>query len=211
MKKRIVFLCLLCISIIPQRTIGQMDCGDFSLTTLYPDSLNQGNYWIGIYFSGSANQLVSYPHVSSILNCQGDTLATGNLFYFAQLGQTSQDYPVNLTNALWCEPLTIQFIYGDSLLVNDTCYFTYNSASAFENTIAEVPTLYPNPTEGTLALKIPMSYLGGTYVLMDALGKTVNQGQLTVLDLTLQLSGQSKGLYRLYFPEKEIQLGIVLR
>jgi len=193
MKKRIVFLCLLCISIIPQRTFGQMDCGDFSLTTLYPDSLNQGKYWIGIYFSGSAN------------------LATGNLFYFAQLGQTSQDYPVNLTNALWCEPLTIQFIYGDSLLVNDTCYFTYNSASAFENTINEVPTLYPNPTEGTLALKIPMSYLGGTYVLIDALGKTVKQGQLTVLDLTLQLSGQSKGLYRLYFPEKEIQLGIVLR
>jgi hypothetical protein len=46
---------------------------------------------------------------------------------------------------------------------------------------------------------------------MDALGKTINQGQITVLDLTLQLSGHSKGLYRLYFPEKEIQLGIVLR
>jgi hypothetical protein len=191
--------------------VGQTNCGNLSLTTIYPDSLTQGNYWIGIAFSGSANQFISYPHVSSVLNCQGDTLATGNLFYFAQMGQTSQDYPVGTGNAVWCEPLTIQFIYGDSLLVNDTCYFTYNSASALENTIAEVPSLYPNPTDGTLALKIPISYLGGSYVLLDALGKTVKQGQCTVLDLTLQLSGQSKGLYRLYFPEKAIQLGIVFR
>lgn len=211
MKHHILFLSFLLISVLPHRMLGQTNCGNFSLTTIYPDSLTLGNYWIGIAFTGSANQFISYPYVSSVLNCQGDTLATGDLFYFAQMGQTSQDYPVGATNAVWCEPLTIQFIYGDSLLVNDTCYFTSNSASALENTIAEVPSLYPNPTDGTLALKIPMSYLGGSYVLLDALGKTVKQGQCTVLDLTLQLSGQSKGLYRLYFPEKAIQLGIVFR
>ncbi|MFM7566242.1 MAG: hypothetical protein ACKO4K_05810 [Flavobacteriales bacterium] len=209
MKNLILFLSLLLISVIPHRMVGQTNCGNLSITTIYPDSLTQGNYWIGIAFSGSANQFISYPHVSSVLNCQGDTLATGNLFYFAQMGQTSQDYPVGTTNAVWCEPLTIQFIYGDSLLVNDTCYFTYGLAKTFTTHDDHLPLLFPNPIEEAFQVIVPSDYIGESYILVDAFGTILEHQVVIEKAFTMERMKHPGGVYYLCFPEKAKRLRVV--
>jgi hypothetical protein len=81
-----------------------ISCSNFSITGIYPDTINPNDYQISLNFNANQSEFVAYPHFSAVLNCNGYTLATGDLFYFGQLGQTVQDYPVTITSNSWCEP-----------------------------------------------------------------------------------------------------------
>lgn len=194
---KFLFSCLLFFNICCQAQVG---CANLSLTGVYPDSLQPNTYWASIQFNGSQNILINYPYVSTVFNCQGDTLATGNMFYFGQLGQTSQDYPMELTGALWCEPLTFEFIYGNELLVNDTCYFSYGTAEINRLSAQASFSIAPNPVHDFLSIEFQQTYFHLPYEIRSLEGKTVGHGTVNGKQLSLPLNFLPAGTYFFYVP-----------
>ena len=119
-----VLIILLSMSMTNAQTIN---CSDFSILGFGPDQFNSGNSVVHIHFGGDTIDFIDYPFISVVTDCNGDTIATGNMNFFGQTGQTVQSYPVtgNITNA--CLPITVEFIYGNINLQIDTCTFSLSS------------------------------------------------------------------------------------
>jgi hypothetical protein len=103
-------------------------CDWFTITGIEPDTLNLDNTLITIQMLGGFSDFITYPQIASVTDCTGDTVASGELWFFGQLGGTSQGYPVSLLEDDVCLPLTIEFVYGNDLFENDTCLLTFDGS-----------------------------------------------------------------------------------
>ncbi len=164
-------------------------CSNFTITGSYPDSINSNDYQFSINFNGDSNEIVGYPHISAMLDCNGDTVATGGLFYFGQLGQTTLDYPVTLVDTTsWCEPLTAIFIYGIGPLNEaDTCSLVFQSATISDDFEMNNICIYPNPTAQQLSIKGLSPNFNGKIIVSNLIGQVVlekeNQSTINVESL----------------------------
>ncbi|MFM7684024.1 MAG: hypothetical protein ACKO7P_14975, partial [Bacteroidota bacterium] len=73
MKKPVTLISFIFILVI---TFSQtIPCSNFTITGSYPDTINSNDYQISINFNAGPNDIVNYPHVSAVLDCNGDTVA----------------------------------------------------------------------------------------------------------------------------------------
>lgn len=201
MSKNLIFLVILGIMILPIKMRAQNSCFNLSLVGGYQDSIQQNSYWFSIQYQANTNNLINYPYISTVLNCEGDTLATGSMFYFGQLGQTTQDYPVSTNNALWCEPLSIEFIYGNELMVNDTCYFTFETANLNSFPSLKTPfVIFPNPLDNYLQILTNETYLNQPFEVLGFDGTLATRGTVESTVMNLSLASFKAGMYFFYFP-----------
>jgi hypothetical protein len=171
-------------------------CDTFTITSIEPDTFDVGNTLVNIQMEGSDMNFINYPYIPLVLDCTGDSVATGSLSFFGQIGQTTQGYPVSLLDADVCFPITIQFVYGNEQLLNDTCLLTYGTSglSIAQERDHEM-NVYPNPTAGHVQLGTTSSLVGEPYVVLNQLGSTVLQGVLLSMNTRLELSEMSAGIY----------------
>ncbi len=173
-------------------------CSDFSITNVYPDSINPGDYQLSIQCTAGSNDFVNYPFVSTVLDCNGDTVATGGLFYFGQFGQTTQDYPVTLTGNgdINCYPLTASFAINYDLGFTDTCQLTYG-ASGLDQQLNGHQSIRvsPNPASNLITLNASPNFIGKAYALCDALGKPVLTGIFSSESIPVDISHLARGMY----------------
>lgn len=173
-------------------------CSSFTITSVYADSIHAGQYQISIDFQDTASTFVNYPYVSAVLDCGGDTVATGNMFYFGHPGGASQDYPVNAIGSMSCLPLTAVFIYGDSFGNTDTCMLTFGTTGLFKPETNETALMiYPNPTQNLVSFNTTTEDIGTAFKVVDQMGKVVLSGTIVANKTTIDLSGLSSGLYLL--------------
>jgi hypothetical protein len=177
-------------------------CSNFTITGSYPDTLNPNDYQISINFNAGSNEIVNYPYISAILDCNGDTVAIGGLFYFAQLGQTTQDYPVTLVDtSSWCDPLTAVFIYGSGPLnEEDTCLFNFQAASIIGITEVEKITVYPNPAMDLLHFSTSNEFHGKYYEIVNQMGGVIKKGVVNSKDNGIEIQTLSPGFYYFRIP-----------
>ena len=119
----VILLQLLSITIYSQNS----NCSDFSILGYGTDTLNPGNSVLYLRMQGQPTDFINYPYISVVLDCNGDTVGTGTINFFGQLGQSVQSYPVAGNLSASCLPLSVEFIYGNSSLENDTCILSFNS------------------------------------------------------------------------------------
>lgn len=173
-------------------------CSSFSITSVLSDSLNPGQYQISIDFQDTASIFVNYPYVSAVLDCSGDTVATGSIFYFGHPSGTSQDYPVNAIGSMSCLPLTAVFIYGDSFGNTDTCLLTFGTTGLFKPETNETALLlFPNPTQNLVSFITTTEDIGIPYNVVDYMGKVVLSGTIVANKTTIDMSELSSGIYLL--------------
>ena len=171
-------------------------CDSFTITSIEPDTFDAGNTLIHIQMEGSDMNFINYPYIPLVLDCTGDSVAAGTLFFFGQIGQTTEGYPVSLLDADVCFPITIQFVYGNEQFHNDTCLLTYGTSGlSIAQDRGNEMTVYPNPTVGHVQLCTTSSLLGEPYVVLNQLGSTVLQGVLLSMNTRLELSELSTGIY----------------
>jgi hypothetical protein len=60
-------------------------------------------------------------------------------------------------------------------------------------------TVYPNPTDGALNVKVSTSMLGQTWKLYDIRGRLVVDGNIETESTTLSMEQLSRGTYWLHF------------
>lgn len=195
MKHRIFIIAFLLISIASLKA-QTVTCSDFSITDVNPDTLDPNTYQIGISFNAASNEFVNYPHVNTLLNCNGDTLATGSIFWFGQFGQSTQDYPVTTTGASFCLPLSAVFIYGNSSGVNDTCLLTFNTTEMSEPIgHQEEFFIYPNPALEFINVKAYNNRIGSSYRLYDHTGRIARAGSIDSGLTKIELNDLPAGVY----------------
>ena len=205
MMNKLVFL--LPLLILNCRTVAQtFSCNDFSIISFQPDSLNPNDYQLAIHFNATINDFVGYPYISSILDCNGDTVATGNMFYFGQLGETTQAYPVTINNpSPWCEPLTAMFIFGNGPLNEaDTCYFSFETAGLNSQTEKLQFSVFPNPCADDLLVSCPLGAIGKPFQLVDPQGIVVLKGEIVQNQFQLDVRMLNPGLYYFYIETEHV-------
>ncbi|MFM7467372.1 MAG: T9SS type A sorting domain-containing protein, partial [Crocinitomicaceae bacterium] len=165
-------------------------CSNFTITWSYPDTINSNDYQISINFNAGPDEFVNYPYVSAVLDCNGDTVATGGLFYFGQLGQTTQDYPVTILDTTsWCEPLNAIFIYGSGTLNEaDTCILAFQSAAFGDVSEEQYVSIYPNPVSEFLHVSVSNDLIGKSYQIVNQLGQVVLTGKIDNKNLIFDLA-----------------------
>jgi len=182
--------------IINAQSVAQsITCDQLSITSIEPDTFNVNNTLINIQFTGEAMDFINYPFIPAVWDCNGDTVATGEIFFFGQLGQTTQGYPVSFMSADVCLPITLQFVYGDAQLVNDTCLLTYGSGLYLETIEEDNITVFPNPTASNLQLNITERFIGQPYTLCDATGHVLQTGRFQCMTTPLSLESLPAGAY----------------
>jgi hypothetical protein len=195
---RVIGSVLFVISLAPTCFSQTFFCSAFSVTNVYPDTINPGDYQLSIQCIAGPNEFVSYPFVPIVLDCNGDTVATGGMFYFGQLGQTTQDYPVTLTGNgdITCYPLTASFIINYEPGFTDTCQLTYNSTGlATETYDIHTFSISPNPAYNQITLTSSPDFIGAPYAILDLTGKMVASGVIDAEHISIDTWGLSDGIY----------------
>lgn len=172
-------------------------CPYFSISSVFQDSINPSTYQISIEYTAADSNFASYTFVSSILDCNNDTVATGQSFWFGQLGQTTLDYPVTLTGNgdISCFPLSVSFVYMNEIGEFDTCLYSYSFGGIDQFNDSREVNIFPNPTNDILTITVPFNQGLKDYVLVDQNGTIILHGTFQPNETQIDLGNFSKSIY----------------
>lgn len=174
-----------------------ISCSDFSILGISPNPFDSTIHNVSIQFSAPSTSFINYPHVSAVLDCNGDTVATGGMSFFGQMGQTTNDYPVIVSGSLACEPLTVVFVYGANSFGSDTCSVNVGATAGLSKTAesADAFSLFPNPIKSHVTIQSDQSQLGANYWVYDQTGKLVLTGKIESENTHVDMRKVSRGIY----------------
>lgn len=203
MKKIFLFLTSFSFGVI---TIAQnITCDNFNITGIGENPSNTNELLISIQFNGNPSDYIGYPFVSVLTGANGDTIGTGNMFYFGQLGGTAQDYPVVLNASADTSQFTAMFVFLNGNIA-DTCYFSYPAVANIKQIShnSEGLKIWPNPAENKLEIEW-LNHPGSTeYQLIDLSGRVVSKGVVQNGLTNIDLSQIESGHYRIVLNTKPI-------
>lgn len=174
-----------------------ISCSNFSVLGIGPNPFDSTVHNVSIQFSAPSTMHVNYPYVSAVLDCNGDTVATGGMSFFAQIGQTTNDYMVTLSGSLACEPLTIVFVYSTDSFDVDTCLLSFGTTAGLFNAseTTDAFSLFPNPIKSQVTIQTGISNLGANYFVYDHTGKLMLTGRIDSENTPVDMSNLSRGIY----------------
>jgi hypothetical protein len=187
---------LFIISFYTSAIAQNFSCADFTIQSIAPDTTNPGILQIGISFNASSGTFANYPHVATLLDCNGDTAGTGSLFVFGQFGQTVVDYPVNLSGTFLCQPLTAVLVFTDNAGISDTCLLSFTSTSVINSEKGQTKlTVYPNPAHHEVVVEVEPALIGTDYYLCDYQGRNIAVGMISQTNMRIDIRSLSSGVY----------------
>jgi hypothetical protein len=170
-------------------------CSSFCVTGMYLDSVTPGQLWVSIAFNADSNVFINYPHIPSIIDGQGDTLATGDLWFFGQFGGTTYDYPVatDLTQLPGNLEATVNFSY-DTV----TCPLAYPCVTALTDDRNHRPAygVAPNPFRYSTSLIAPDPLNDAEIIVYNSAGHGVHRIEHVYgTNIAISVSGLPPGMY----------------
>jgi hypothetical protein len=185
----------------------EITCNLFTVTGLTPDEFDVNSTLINIQMGGGVSDFANYPFIASVTDCNGDTAATGGMFFFGQIGGTEQGYPVSLIADDVCLPLSIEFIYGNDLFENDTCLFSFGEEELGLHASPRLElSVFPNPFTDIIQITSGALIAAESYTLLDAVGLTIQSGIIHSNSDRMDLSHLADGLYFLGVKGKTIRI-----
>jgi hypothetical protein len=197
MKTKSFFLAVISMLGFSFATMAQsVSCSDFTVTGFSMDSLDSTKYNFSIEFSAPDTTFVNYPYISAVLDCNGDTVATGSFNFFGQVGQSTFEYPVTVSGSLACQPLSIVFIYANDFLENDTCSLALNSVGLINSLEKEeVLSIFPNPVINNLTIQNNQNQFVTNYIILEHSGRKILEGTIDAETSTIDLHNLPAGVY----------------
>jgi hypothetical protein len=185
---------------------SQSVCEKLIVVNVSPDTSQSGGYVVSIAYKAGSNELLGYPRVINVIDCQGDTIATGEMFYFGQLGATTQAYPIKLTtkDSMGCYPLTATFVANNTSGGSDTCKLVFGTTGVEDdsNDKTKPPhtlsiALYPNPATDELVIVSSDYRTAQQFRIVDARGRTHYDGTITSAHTRIDTRFLAPGVYGL--------------
>jgi hypothetical protein len=173
-----------------------VSCSDLTITAITQSTTDSSTYLITVAFSGPPMEFINYPYIPAVLDSIGDTLATGTMFYFAQLGNSSQDYPVTPVGGFNGAAFTAVFIYG-TLTGSDTCVLSFSSTTQSVDPVwtTQRIVLGPNPANESLHIHAESPGIHASFTIYDDKGIEVYTGRLNDSTTRVNLSDYANGVY----------------
>lgn len=197
-KHKILSLIVVAFLLVQIEVKGQTaTCADFTLVGISENPLDSSESLVSVQFSQPSSVYINYPHVSAILDCNGDTISIGTIFFPAQTGGTTNNHPVTAVDSSTCLPLTIIFVYADEFFQFDTCLMTYGTTSSLIDSF-DAPTnfsIYPNPTINEVVIQSSIKQKVIPYFVYDQAGKLVLKGELYSEKTIVDISILPRGIY----------------
>lgn len=210
MKSGFTFLFLLFLSVTvsaQQVTCDQFCVIDIRYNLAFPEGLV-----VQIQFNSDTQQFINYPFVSAILNEAGDTVATGDIFYFGQFSNTTTDYPVMSVDSFpenFVGTVVFRFDFDTTV-----CYLPVpckTSAVNYHSSLSSASVVInPNPVSDEAILKSSYDLTGANIEIISMTGQLVQH--ITGMpgnQMPLNFQRFSPGVYFLKVVFKENVMGIV--
>jgi hypothetical protein len=179
---------------------GNNLCELFTVTGMESDTLNPANTLINIEMAGDPFDQINYPLVTAVTDCNGDTIATGELVFFGQLGQTTLGYPVSIIGSDVCYPLSVHFFYGtdDVFPQGETCILNLDDSNlSLEEKSRSQLSAYPNPTSSEIRISATSEIKNEMYFMYNSVGHLLSKGYLASNDWIINMVDFPKGMYML--------------
>jgi len=192
MKKLLIILSIFATCFPKDSWAQNISCADFSIVAINPSPVVVGEYMISIQFAASPNTFVNYPYISVLLDNNGDTLAKGQMYYFGQIGGTTQDYPVSPIANINGSTFTAIFIQN-----NDTCLLSFPSTSGQTNfnPAKEKISIGPNPISNHINIDVDDDFMGKGYQVTNSLGQVVMNGKIYSKSTKIEMGQVARGMY----------------
>lgn len=165
------FIILLLFSWFSSASFAQdsIPCDSLRIDSVWLVQAGINRLMVKLHFSGNQNDIINMPYFPLVFNQFGDTIANGELFYFGQLGNSSQIYStITMLNEL-PPVMYLRFRFN-----NDSCNFVFVTAGLTESQKAKVPGFYPNPVKERIFLHNPAESVA--YEILDKLGRRLTSG-----------------------------------
>lgn len=169
-------------------------CSDFTPIGIETD---QGNTLINISMQGTETTYIVNPRIRSVIDCTGDTIATGFINSSGQIGQTTQGYPITPFENTVCYPITIELVYGNTNLEIDTCLLTLDGTTGITDLsmVENQYSIFPNPATNQTSIHTDFKQIGSQFCLYDLTGKILLTGKIVSEITTLEMQNFSEGIY----------------
>ena len=151
---------------------GQFLCSQLGVSDIVINSANM-TIDITIYDGNIGGQ--SYPYIAYTIDNLGDTIQTGSLNSFGNLGLDTSLYSYSL-NSLPNYPLIVYYVYG---MNSDTCILTYNSIpSLCDSVVISYNYMDTTTTPDLIYFDVQVFGSGPSvgnpgFVLLNSLGDTI--------------------------------------
>lgn len=170
----------------------QVDCNDFAITAINNDAQNTEVLQVSIVYNGTENSFINYPYIAALLDCNQDTIGSGDLYWFGQFGQSVQDYPVTVTDASDCGPFTAFFVYSNDNGELDTCALSFSFSRINDSELSSI-AVYPNPFSDELIIRNEDN--ANNYQIFDGYGRVVRSERLTGILHKVDTESLPNGIY----------------
>lgn len=205
MKKLILILFII---IFGHNSYSQVTCNSFCVTNIEMDTSQSGMLYLTIFMAGSNTDFANYPYPSLVTTVTGDTLATGGMSLFGQIGNTSQFYYMSTT--LDSIPDNLQAIIHFNF---DTvqCILSYPcSLTGVDENEEEGLNIFPNPSDGIFNIEGSTENSLKELTIYDSNGRLVLIRNHNIKNNSIDLSAFPKGMYYLRSNSKQKDFNIKL-
>lgn len=178
------------------RTEAQINCNSFCVTNIQMDTAAHFMD-ITIFMSGTSSDFINYPYVAMVTDTLGDTLATANMNFFGQFGNSSQVYTDStILDSIPTNFHCIVYLHYDTI----TCALPYpcipNGIAKYDN--YNPISIYPNPTSGRFTLNNSiLSNDKSKLIIYNIYGENVYSKNIStqITEREIDLSSFAKGIY----------------
>lgn len=201
MKPKLFLIILLINACAVIKAQDLLPCESFCVTNVIMDT--DTSLKVTVFMKG-AGLFIDYPCVHTITDTNGDTIATGVVDYYGQLGETFQGYTLKtkLTSLPANFKGTMHFSYyympDDNSLLKKRCPLPYPCLSTkVENTIfSNEIKIYPVPLNAASSLHIDGNIPTNAYFrVFDLTGREVEQKPIANSTLQLDKNNLPEGMY----------------
>ncbi len=187
---------LLLLTGVQTTTLAQsIVCSDFTIDSLFRDPQDTQILQVRLRFQNTPQTFINYPHITALMDCNGDTFAKGTMNFFGQFGGTQQNYPLNLIKETFCEPFTAVFVYSTNI-EPDTCLLGISAPLWTSPKTKVCFRLYPNPSTGQIYIDGIQTADNLSFIkLYDARGRLLRNVLLGERLHEFDISELHKGFY----------------
>jgi len=190
---------------VPLRS--QITCNSFCITDIQMDTLLPNVMNITIFFEGDENDFINYPYVSAFVDPMWDTIGTGTVNFFGQIGNTNQTYSINTT--LDELPLNFKgYAYFDFDTTQCVLYYSEGVPCTILSVVDYQPKaefkVYPNPFNTVTFIQTDQIFEDMKLMMYNSQGQIVREiTNISEGKKRLDRNGLTEGVYYLKMIHKK--------
>jgi hypothetical protein len=144
-------------------------------------------------FNGNFSHM-NYPAIN-IVSSAGDTVSLGTLSFFAQLGNSYQEYTNTITDTTISDFSNYSFFIKNSFNPDTIAQINFCSTTGIETESNVSIQLFPNPADQFITVVTDFTDLNYNLIITDIFGREIKNEQVNNKNFTIETQSFSEGIY----------------